>query len=326
MANRTAKIGSAIFESLLAGAPITIITSSFADAAGDCQTEPGSETRQGQHWYYRIENGTKRHCWYLREEGERAEQATSSEGTAAASQRNETAVRGSIADAHDELPSPRVRAQQDGGASAARRARANMPTAATPEDNQNPGASASPADSVPRSPVASRLSEPLAVESSVNPAPEASATMVADASPTPQAESSPVLAPVTLAAAAAPTQKTEGALRMLLLVILGALALSGLIGNVVYRLGRARHVARAAAGRRDIWKSADPARSPSSGDPQPGNLATRADFAGRPDFARADIQASPPDDGVEQIEEFIEEFLARLSKLSQGDMESLPSR
>ena len=85
MANRIAKFASAIFASLLAGAPITIITSStssFTHAASDCQTEPGSETRQGQHWYYRIEHGTKRHCWYLREEGERAEQATSSEDTA----------------------------------------------------------------------------------------------------------------------------------------------------------------------------------------------------------------------------------------------------
>ena len=318
MANRIAKFASAIFASFLAGASITIITSSFAHAAGDCQTEPGSETRQGQHWYYRIEHSTKRHCWYLREEGERAGQATSSEGTAAASRRNETAVRGSIADARGELMPPRVRVQQDGGASAARRAGVNMPTAATPDDNQYPGASASPADNVPRSLLASRLPEPLAVDSSVNPAPEASVTMVADASQTPQAESSPALAPVTLAAAAAPTQKTGGSLRMLLLVILAALALASLMGNVVYRLGRARHAARAAAGRRDIWESADPARSPSSADPQPGNLATRADFVGRPDFARADIQASPPDYGVEQIEEFIEEFLVRLSKLSQG--------
>lgn len=192
-----------------------------------------------------------------------------------------------------------------------------MPTAASLEDNQYPGASASPADGVPRSLVASRLPEPLAVDSSVNPAPEASATMVADTSPTPQAESSPALAPVTLAAAAAPIQKTGGSLRMVLLVILGALALASLMGKVVYRLGRARHVARAAARRRDIWESADPARSPSSADPQTGNL-TRADFAGRPDFARADIQASPPDNGVEQIEEFIGEFLVRLSKLSQA--------
>jgi uncharacterized protein with beta-barrel porin domain len=41
MANRIAKFASAIFVSLLAGAPITIITSSFAHAAGDCQTETG---------------------------------------------------------------------------------------------------------------------------------------------------------------------------------------------------------------------------------------------------------------------------------------------
>jgi hypothetical protein len=322
MANQTAKFASAIFASLLAGAPIAIITSSFAHAAGDCQTEPGSETRQGQHWYYRIEHGTRRHCWYLREGGESAEQATQSEGTAVASQRNKTAVRGSIADAHDELPSPRLRVQQDGGAFAAQRARANMRTAATPEDDQNPGASASPAGSVPRSPFASRLLEPLAA----NPAPEASATMVADASSTPRAESSPTLAPVSLAAAAAPTQKTGGSLRTLLLVILGALALASLMGNVVYRLGRARHVARGASRHRDIWESADPARSPSSADPQPGHLGTRADFAGRPDFALADNQPSPSHNGVEQIEEFIEEFLMRLSKLSRGDMESLPSR
>jgi hypothetical protein len=320
MANRTAKFASAVFAGLLAGVPITIVPSSFARAAGDCQTEPGSESRQGQHWYYRIERGTGRHCWYLREEGEKAEQPTSSEGTAAASQRNETAVRSSIADAHDELPSPRVRVQQDVGASAAPPARANMPTAAAP----NPGASASPADSVPRSPVASGLPNPLAVDSPVSP--EASATMVADASPTPQAESSPALAPVTLAAAAAPTPNTGGSFRMLLLVILGALALASLMGKVVYRLGRARHVARAAAHRRDIWVSADSVRSPAAAAPQPGNLATRADFAGRPDFARAEIQASPSDNEVEQIEEFIEEFLVLLSERSQGDMESLASR
>src|SRR3989442_181393 len=124
MASRIAKFASAIFASLLAGAPITIITSSFTHAASDCQTEPGS-ARQGQHWYYRIQHGTKRHCWYLREEGKGAEQKTSSEAPAAASRRNETAVRGSIADAHGELPPPRVRVQQDGGASAARRPRAN---------------------------------------------------------------------------------------------------------------------------------------------------------------------------------------------------------
>jgi hypothetical protein len=317
MADQTAKVASAIFASLLVGAPITINTSSFVHAAGDCQTEPGGEARRGQHWYYRIEHGTKRHCWYLREEGEGAEQATSSEGTAAASPRNEAAVRGSIADAHDELPSPRVHVQLDRGASAARLAPTDMPTAATPQDNQNPGASGSdPADGIPRSLVASRWPEPSAVNSSVL-APEASATMVADASPTPQAE--PSLAPAPIAAS---TPKAAGSLQMLLLVILGVLALASLTGSVVYQLGRRRHVARAAARPRDIRRSANPAHIPPWPDLQPGNRAARADFARRPDFARADNQASSRDNGVKRIEE----LLARLSKLSQSDMESPPSR
>jgi hypothetical protein len=233
MANRSAKFASAIFASLLAGASITIIVSGFADAAGNCQTRPGSEARRGQHWYYRIEHGTGRQCWYLGREGERVERAISSQDAAAASQASEIAVKRSIADAHDELPPPGVRMQQDGGAPAARRAQANMPAATTPEDGQNPLASAGPADSVPRSLVASRWPEPLAANSSVNPAPQPSVAMAADTSPTPPAEPSAALAPVTPAAAAAPAQKTAGSLQMLLLVILGALALASLIDELI---------------------------------------------------------------------------------------------
>jgi hypothetical protein len=214
MANRSANFASAIFASLLAGAPVTIMTSGLVHAAGNCQTKPGSETRRGQHWYYRIEHGTGRHCWYLGEEGERAERATSSAGAAGVSQTNEIVVKRSIADARDELPPPGVRVQQDGGASAARRARAEIPPAATAEGDRNRDASAGPADSVPRSLVASRWPETLAANSSVNPAPEASATMVAEASPTPQAEPSLPLAPLTPAAAPA---QAAGSLQMLLL-------------------------------------------------------------------------------------------------------------
>jgi hypothetical protein len=190
MANRSAKFALVIIASLLAGAPITIFTSSFAHAARECQTKPGSETRQGQQWRYRTEHGTKRRCWFL------------------------TAMSGSIANAHDELPLPGV--QQDGGASAAQRARANIPSAT---------------DSVP--PVAPRLPEPLAVNSSINPAPEASATMVAEANATPQADSSLALAPVTLAEAPAPAQKMADSLQMLLLLILGTLALASLTEEII---------------------------------------------------------------------------------------------
>lgn len=197
MANRNAKFASAIIASLLAGAPITISTSSFAHAVRDCRTEPGSEARQGQQWRYRTKHGTR--CWFL------------------------IAMTGSVANARDELPPPSV--QQDGGASAAPRERAN-PTAT---------------DSVP--PIAPRWPEPSAVNSSINPAPGASATMVADANPTPQADSLPTSAPVTLAEPPALTQKTL-TFQLFLLLILGTLALASLteefIDEFLFRRSRPR--------------------------------------------------------------------------------------
>jgi hypothetical protein len=303
MVKQTAKFASAIFASVLVGAPITTISSSAAVAADDCLTEPGNKTPQGQHWFYRFEHGSRRQCWYLRGEGEGSTQAGSSAKTAVPSRTNETPAPRSVADAYDELPSSRVRGEQDGGASAAPRAPANMPIAANPGDNQNPGAGSSVGasalvDSVPQSLVASRWPEPSTVNSSVNPAPEASATMVADANPTPQAEPSPALAPALPVEAAAPAQKPADSFQMLLLVILGALALASLTGSGVYQFGRARRVVRATASQRDIRQSADPARRPPLADMRPENLAARADVARHLDFApprgySADAQPAP---------------------------------
>jgi hypothetical protein len=146
MANRNAKFASAIIASLLAGAPITISTSSFAHAVRDCRTEPGSEARQGQQWRYRTKHGTR--CWFL------------------------IAMNGSIANARDELPPPGV--QQDGGASAALRERTNMPTAT---DGVPPVA--------PRWPEPSAVNSSInpAPEASATMVPDANPTPQADPSP-----------------------------------------------------------------------------------------------------------------------------------------------
>jgi hypothetical protein len=281
MVVRTAKCAPTIFAIFLA---ITTVPSIAKAAADHCLTEPGNKAPQGQHWRYRFEHGTKRHCWFLQKESERSAPARteSSANAAAPSRVNPAAAPRSVADAHDELPSPPVRGEQDGGGHAARRAGADVPTEANLEANQNPDASASPSVSVPadsESLFASRWPERLAVNSSVNPTPEASATMVADASLTPQAEPSPALAPVTLAEAPVPAQNLAGPLQMMWLVILGGLALASLTGSAVfYGLGRA-------------WNGGD-------------------------------IRVSLTDSELERIEE----FLARLSKRSQIDMKSLPSR
>src|SRR5262245_15070626 len=45
-----------------------------AQAATDsCLTSPKGATPAGSHWYYRIDRTTKRQCWYLREESDKAD-------------------------------------------------------------------------------------------------------------------------------------------------------------------------------------------------------------------------------------------------------------
>jgi hypothetical protein len=50
------------------------------EAAEECVAKPTSTAPRGSHWYYRLERGTGRRCWYLGAEGEKvqARQSTSS--------------------------------------------------------------------------------------------------------------------------------------------------------------------------------------------------------------------------------------------------------
>ena len=74
MVVRTAKFAPTIFASVLA---ITTVPSIAKAAADHCLTEPGNKAPQGQHWHYRFEHGTKRHCWFLQKESERSASRTS---------------------------------------------------------------------------------------------------------------------------------------------------------------------------------------------------------------------------------------------------------
>ncbi len=332
MANRTAKCAFAIFASVFASTPVTIVASSPARAADDCLTEPQGQAPQGQHWFYRTEHGTKQRCWYLRDQSDKPAQTDASADAATPSQGNEPDSSLSTTDAYAELPSQHPRAEQNGGASAARRAPANTSTAANVRDNATPSATA-PIDSVfGPPPVVSGSPETSGVNSSANPPPETSAAE--DASTTPEPGAAPVPAP--------PAQKEVGSLQMLLLVIFGALTLAGLSGSLVYRLGRARQTARAAQRRRDIWRSADTERRKAWKDRQSKNLAAaRADFGHRPgSSSRADSRAGGVDDrwaagmdaggmdpgGLDDKVERVEAFLSQLSKLAQSDAQSRPPR
>src|SRR5215813_4134753 len=103
MASRTAKIASSIVAGILAGAPL-IMPRDSAKAA-ECLTEPGKDGTRGQHWYYHIEPGSKRHCWYLRGQNGTASQSEPSDDSAeapkAAAQNSDSPPR-SIEDARAE--------------------------------------------------------------------------------------------------------------------------------------------------------------------------------------------------------------------------------
>src|SRR5437016_3096113 len=71
MPNR-ARIASAIFASLLAGASLTTITRGAAEADEECLSAPKGPPPPPPPSPYRMDRTSKRQCWYLRDEGEKA--------------------------------------------------------------------------------------------------------------------------------------------------------------------------------------------------------------------------------------------------------------
>ncbi len=270
MGNRTAKFISAVFASVLAGVPYAAVSQNApsaqtapkaadakaADAkaadpkaADDCLASPKGATPQGQHWYYRVERGTKRQCWYLRDEGPKAAQATQQDSQQTAqppSGQTEVtapaaapaAAAHNVQDARAEWTSQPAAPVQAMPAQAAptsipAQSSAAAPTVATPRSNAaSDGSAPSPA-------VAARWPDASAASPSPAPQPAPAAT-VADADPTSQDAGSSSPAPVTQATADASIAKPTASLQTLLLVIGGALALAGITGSLIYRFAGAR--------------------------------------------------------------------------------------
>src|ERR1700741_2185115 len=235
MASRTAKIASSIIAGILAGAPLTAPRSS-ANAA-ECITEPGKDGTLGQHWHYRIEHGTKRHCWYLRDENGRAVEGAPSDDSA---QAPNTATQKSenprpLEDARSEYPMPQVR---------------DNTVAPVPAPSPAPLA-ASPVPALPPadahgSAVAARWTAPQTGTAPAAPATNAAADASSD---------TPASAPA--AGNVAPARPSVS-LQMLFAVIGGALALAGLTASVVYRLGRRKERRLATPERRALlWEGVE---------------------------------------------------------------------
>jgi hypothetical protein len=251
MSNRTAKFVSAILASFLAGTPITTVSFNAARAADDCLTSPKKDqAREGGHWYYRIDRATKRHCWYLGEEREKLSQTvrpSASQSAKRVSQDAEPAMQQSIADARAELPR-QTRIEQPS------RVDALVPTmtanAATAENGEAVSSSETGG-----SIVASRWPDPF----SANPPAESSSNKP-DAGPnvdSTQPTESSVVTAGQLATADISSETSTYFEHTKLATLMGALALAGIIGSVVFKFAGPLRLAQAKvrASRGTIWES-----------------------------------------------------------------------
>lgn len=287
MPDRAAKLVSAIFVSALAGAALAAVTHNAARAADDCLAVPKDETPEGSHWYYRIERGTKRHCWYLRAEGEKLSQTAQPTPSATAMPAASIApppMQRSVADAHAELPA------QTSVQPPIRKDSPFPPVPTDPALSQGTAAGSQDAAAAPDAPlsvVASRWPDSLAGSSAISPQPAAE-QLAANVQAGPQSDSSQSAASQSAASqsvasqsdsaqadspqsdsAAAPPSATAAvplatadssqglpaSLPLLLAVMTGALALAGITASLVLKFGGARRTVRVRRNR--IWEATD---------------------------------------------------------------------
>jgi hypothetical protein len=288
MPKRTAKFVSAIFASILAGTTLTSISRGETVAVDSCLTSPKGETPQGSHWYYRIEHGSKRQCWYLREEGERLSQAAPqnilppARPTALPA---EPPSRRSVSNAHAELP---PQTNRDDGPNTV------LPAApAGSGDMTRTGALNARASSAL---VGSRWPEPAAAGVSPTSTPRPATIDLAANAPTIAAPETTVVA-APLANADPSSRNQPVANQILLAAIAGSMMLAGVMGALVTRFGRRRRRRRAA-----VRFRRGPMRETTDGDrivrpDQPGRKALKR----RPQFARGISETRIPNDGTAEL-------------------------
>ncbi len=297
MGNRTAKFISAVIGSIIAGVPLTAVSQSAPStqsAASDCLASPKGTAPQGQHWFYRVERSTKRQCWYLREAGAKAAPATQTSSpatqTAAPATQvaeatptpsNERPTSHSVQDARAEFPLPQT--------APARAVTAPAPTAAAPAQ---PQAAVSDTGSN-QAAVEARQPDPAMVSVTPAPPPIVVTPKFVDAKPVSKLPAAASAGTMTLASADVSADRPAGSLQTLLLVIVGALALAGLLASVIYRIAGSRLRVAAIDGHRRVnWDRFEP---PADDRRAPWMSEPAADFTPRAQRPRpVDFDLAPP--------------------------------
>ncbi|OMI03087.1 hypothetical protein BSN85_29240 [Bradyrhizobium brasilense] len=264
MSNRSAKFAAALAASILAGASCSAMAQTAANTANStnntadtCLAAPKGTAPAGSHWFYHLDRSKKK-CWYLGEAKNEAKNKAAKTATTSTQQPpaaaapdtttadatppqsqptpqsqpapQQPAMRRSVADAHAEWPSPQVAAVPAPSADAGQAGgtAATLDPAATPT-----GTNAQPSDVNARWLDASSMAGTNGTRRAAD-----QPTAVAQADTTPQPAAAP--APAAPATAEASVEKSPSSTQMLLIVMVGALALAGLVSTLVFRLTRTR--------------------------------------------------------------------------------------
>lgn len=226
---------------ILAASVVAIsFSASTGDAADECLSAPKGTAPQGSHWYYRVDRSTGRHCWYLGAEGQKVRSVSerTSEQTrkrvAQHSQRTETtapepAVRSSAPPAVAETKTvasffSQYWASLFSGAEPPRIAPTEEPKLAPAPDASRPAPSSASSNFAQEQDQTDAQDEMPLVWPVLTPA-ETAAAMA----PAPQSVPKSVPVPAS----------TLGSQHMVAILV-GALALAGILMALVYRLGSIR--------------------------------------------------------------------------------------
>ncbi len=322
MSNRSVNFLAAAFAAVLAGANLATVTEIRAQAAADtCLTAPKDKTPAGSRWRYRLERGTGRQCWYLKDESDKAARAApqepvglSPEAAAAESSAADPVppqprpVRKSISNAHAELTPPRARAEQESNAPVEPQTTGIATIARIP----NRPAATTPDIPAPASTAATRWLDTTGMSPS-----SGFGLAAAEPASSPPETAQPALqpAPPPVAAAAAADSsmaKQSASMQMLFLVMAGALAMAGITASLVFRFGRRARKRRLERrrDRRAIWDSVDTKRSMHARRSSPSMLPDEAAPAWRRDAVQDPSAADDP-------QRRVTEMLTRLARSAQ---------
>jgi hypothetical protein len=322
MSKKSAKFAAAIAVAIVACVAVTA-GSRAASSADECLTEPNGPTSQGKHWFYHIERGSGRKCWYQRGQDDAAANTTAQDQSTADD--NDSSAKDQVQSAKDQPPpsKPPARRSEAPATRSIADARAELPARAPASDD-----SAAPAPAI-RTAQAAPPATANAASNSVFPDPSTvlGPKPAADTSPsvtdaqtdtTASITPEPAPAPSPVPQAAPPANRHLGSIPMLLLVAFGALGLAGLTGNAVWRLASASRRARGEdRWRRNVKPQPVAARRPR---PAPARAEPLEEKFGQQHFVRDDVESLHP--AEEPVDENVLALYAKPPRADahQGDV------